>query len=108
MAMTRAQFTQAYAAEERQQRLAHLQRLSYRELQVILTGDPEQAAVWIRSAADCGLAAAQVRLGRMLLTGTGVGVDAGAARAWLARAAAQGDAEAMNMVGRCFENGWGT
>jgi TPR repeat protein len=108
MALTRAQFTQAYAAEERQQRLAQLQRASYRELQELLTGDPEQAALWVRSAAECGLAAAQLRLGRMLLAGTGIALDARQARTWFERAAMQGDAEAMNMVGRCLENGWGT
>src|SRR5580698_10392374 len=104
MALTRAQFTQAYAAEERQQRMAQLQRLNYRELQELLSGDPEQAAMWVRSAADCGLAAAQLRLGRMLLTGTGVPLDQEQARAWFERAALQGDAEALNMVGRCLEN----
>ncbi len=51
--------------------------------------------------------AAQLRLGRMLLEGTGVEVDARAALTWFERAAAQGDAEALNMTGRCFENGWG-
>lgn len=108
MALTREQFDQASAAEERQLRMAHLQRLSYRELQQLLGGDPVQAATWIRSAAECGLAAAQVRLARMLLEGTGVPRDARAALGWFERAAAQGDAAAMNMVGRCLENGWGT
>ncbi|HEY1900491.1 MAG TPA: tetratricopeptide repeat protein [Steroidobacteraceae bacterium] len=108
MALTDEQLSRAYAAEASQLRMLRLQQLSYRELQEILSGDPAQAAVWIRSAADCGLAAAQLRLGRMLLDGTGVVTDARAALAWFTRAAAQGDAEAMNMVGRCLENGWGT
>jgi TPR repeat protein len=108
MALTREQFAQAGEAEERQLRLAQLQRLSYRELEQLLSGDPTQAVVWIRSAADCGLIAAQLRLGRMLLEGTGVPRDGSAALAWFRRAAGRGDAEAMNMVGRCLENGWGT
>jgi uncharacterized protein len=108
VALTRQQFAQAYAAEERQLRMAQLQRLSYRELAQLLAGDPVEAATWVRSAADCGLIAAQLRLGRMLLEGKGVPLDAAAALSWFRRAAARGDAEAMNMVGRCLENGWGT
>ena len=108
MSLTREQFAQAYCAEASQLRLEQLQRLSYRELEELLRGEPTQAALWVRSAADCGLAAAQLRLGRMLLEGTGVPLDAQAALGWFVRAAAQDNAEAMNMVGRCLENGWGT
>jgi TPR repeat protein len=107
MALTREQFDQACAAEASQRRMALLQRLDYRALQELFTADPARAAVWIRSAADCGLPAAQLRLGRMLLAGTGVPQDPRAALGWFERAAAQGDPEAMNMVGRCLENGWG-
>jgi uncharacterized protein len=108
MALTSAQLAQAYAAEERQLRMARLQRFSCQELRQLLGGDPVEAADWIRCAADCGLIAAQLRLGRMLLEGKGVPLDAAAALCWFRRAAARGDAEAANMVGRCLENGWGT
>jgi TPR repeat protein len=108
MALTREQLDKACAAEDRQLRMAQLQRLSYRELEDLLSGDPQQAALWIRSAADCGLVAAQLRLGRMLLEGTGMTRDPIEAFAWFRRAAERGDAEAMNMVGRCLEHGWGT
>jgi TPR repeat protein len=108
MTLTRAQLAQADVAEERQLRMAQLQRFSYRELQQLLSGDPAEAAAWIRSAADHGLIAAQLRLGRMLLEGKGVPLDAAAALSWFGRAAARGDAEALNMLGRCLENGWGT
>jgi uncharacterized protein len=107
MALTRAQFERAAAMEENQQRLERLARMSHGSLHALLAGDPVKAAAWIRCAAECGVAAAQLRLGRMLLDGTGVGPDAQAAFGWFARAAAQGDAEAMNMVGRCHESGWG-
>ena len=60
-----------------------------------------------RCAAECGLAAAQLRLGRMLLEGSEGERDQRAAFGWFGRAADQGDTEAMNMVGRCHENGWG-
>ena len=43
----------------------------------------------------------------MLLDGTGVAKEPSLALRWFLRAAEQGDAEAMNMVGRCHENGWG-
>ena len=105
--LTPEQFARAAAFEAHQERLARLQRMSYRELQVLLTGDPAEAALWVRSAAEYGVAAAQLRLGRMLLEGNGVDRDERAALLWFTRAGDQGDAEAMNMVGRCYENGWG-
>ena len=108
MALTAEQLRRAQDAEDRQQRVEHLARLSYRELSDLLGGDPVAALPWVRSAAEHGIAAAQLRLGRMLLEGTGTPPDAAAALDWFRRAATQGDAEAMNMVGRCHENGWGT
>ena len=93
--------------EENQQRLGQLARMSHGSLHALLAGDPAEAAVWVRSAAECGLAAAQLRLGRMLLAGMGIERDERAAFGWFVRAAAQADAEASNMVGRCHENGWG-
>ena len=108
MALSSEQLARAYAAENDQLRVTQLQRLTYRELEQLLSGDPAEAAAWIRSAADYGLIAAQLRLGRMLLEGKGVPLDRAAALAWFRRAAARGDAEALNMVGRCLENGWGS
>src|SRR5690348_18210522 len=107
MALTRAQFQRAAALEESQHRLERLSQMSYGSLHALLGGDPAESAVWVRSAAECGLAAAQLRLGRMLLAGMGMERDEHAAFGWFARAAEQGDAEASNMVGRCYENGWG-
>lgn len=108
MSLTRVQFDRAAAQEDSQVRVGRLQRMSYHELQALLRGDPAEAAVWVRSAAEHGIPAAQLRFGRMLLEGRGVPRDDQAALAWFTRAAEQGDAEAMNMVGRCHENGWGT
>ena len=107
MTLSRAQFERAAAMEANQQRLARLARMSYGSLHALLAGDPVEAAAWVRCAAECGVAAAQLRLGRMLLDGSGMERQEKAAFAWFARAADQGDAEAMNMVGRCQENGWG-
>lgn len=107
MALTLEQFDRASAMEEKQRRLERLSRMSYGSLHALLTGDPREAAAWIRCAAECGLPAAQLRLGRMLLEGGAVARDDRAAFAWFHRAAGQGDCAAMNMVGRCHENGWG-
>jgi uncharacterized protein len=108
MSLTPVQFARAAAAEASDLRMMRLQRMSYHELQRLLGGDAAEAAVWVRSAAEYGVPAAQLRLGRMLLEGSGVGLDQGAAFWWFRRAADQGDAEAMNMLGRCHEHGWGT
>ena len=107
MSLTPEQFERAATFEAHQQRLVQLQRMSYRELQQLLTGDPAEAALWVRSAAEYGVPAAQLRLGRMLLEGNGVERDERAAFTWFERAADGGDPEAMNMAGRCHENGWG-
>ncbi len=44
----------------------------------------------------------------MLLTGDGMPADRRAAFACFLSAAGGGNAEARNLLGRCFENGWGT
>jgi uncharacterized protein len=108
MSLTAAQFARAQAMEARQLRLSRMLRMTHRELAALLTGDPAEAAEWVLSAAEHGIAAAQLRLGRMLLEGTGVPRDEKAALAWFSRAARGGNGEAMNMVGRCHEHGWGT
>ena len=61
----------------------------------------------IREAADAGLAEAQAVLGHLLLDGDEVPADPRAGFAWFMRAAAQEHLLALNMVGRCYENGWG-
>jgi len=107
MSLTRSQFERAAALERYQRKLAQLAQMSSGTLHSLLGGNPDEAADWVRSAAECGLAAAQVRLGRMLLDGAGLRRDEAAAFHWFSRAAAQQDFDALNMVGRCHENGWG-
>jgi TPR repeat protein len=83
-------------------RVAALCEMPAEKLHAVLAG--EDATDWIEAAARCGFVDAQLRLGRMLL-------EAGAydeAFAWFARAARSADADALNMLGRCYENGWGT
>ena len=72
-----------------------------------LSGSPAQAASFVRTAAEAGIAEAQVSLGQMLLDGHGMPSDPVQALRWFVEAARQGDAMAINMVGRCYENGWG-
>jgi TPR repeat protein len=87
--------------------LPGLQRMSVQELTALLSGDQSQAARWVEAAARQGVGAAQVRLGRLLLEGSGLAKDENAAWRWFMTASRDGDVEAMNMVGRCYENGWG-
>jgi hypothetical protein len=44
----------------------------------------------------------------MHLDGVGIPLDAKRGLSWFERAARTGSPEAMNMVGRCLENGWGS
>lgn len=89
-------------------RIAALSMMSAEELHAIFANDPVAAAPWVIAAANGGMADAEVRLGRMLLSGEGFQKDERAAFTWFARAAAQNNVEAHNMTGRCYENGWGT
>jgi uncharacterized protein len=107
MGLSRTQFARAADLEASELRLRRLSRMSYRELRALLMGNPAVAAAWVRSAAEHGMVAAQLRLGRMLLEGRGVPRDEPQAYFWFARAAERGNGEATNMVGRCHENGWG-
>jgi len=89
-------------------RVAALTMMGTEELHRVLSGEPSDTAIWVEAAAACGLAEAQVRLGRMLLEGEGVAKDLHGAFVCFLRAAGSGNADAENMLGRCFENGWGT
>lgn len=101
-------------AEDQFSRMARLKTMSAAELTARLGGDPAAAAPWLEAAAACGMAAAQLQLGRMLLDGSGVPEDKPMALSWFIRAArvgrdpAKAAGEASNMVGRCHELGWGT
>jgi TPR repeat protein len=73
-----------------------------------LSGSPEERAAFVREAADAGVAEAQAVYGQMLLDGTAVAADRQAALGWFTKAAAQHHVMALNMVGRCYDLGWGT
>jgi TPR repeat protein len=98
----------AVAAEDDLDRFERLSRMNTVELARTLGGDVAASLPWVRAAAVHGVEEAQLRLGRMLLDGTGVPRDQAAALGWFRRALRADDGEAANMVGRCHENGWGT
>jgi uncharacterized protein len=80
-----------------------LDQISPQEIAARLSGSPEARAALIREGAEAGVAEAQAVYGQMLLD-TG---DAPAGFAWFNKAAAQGHLMALNMVGRCYDLGWG-
>ncbi len=73
-----------------------------------LAGDPALLAERMRQAAVNGDVSAQIGLAHMLLGGHGTPRDADAGLRWFQLAARTGHADAINMVGRCHELGWGT
>ena len=82
--------------------------LSRDEIEARLSAGAEARAALIRAGAEAGVAEAQAVYGQMLLDGGGVKRDAAEALRWFRRAAAQQHLMALNMVGRCYELGWGT
>ena len=82
--------------------------LSPDDIAARLSGGPEECAAFLRDCAEAGEAEAQALLGQMLLDGNGVAADAAAALGWFVKAAAQHHVLAINMVGRCYDLGWGT
>ena len=79
----------AEQAEAQISRLTRLRRMSAAQL-ARLFADPASAAPWVEAAAACGIPEAQVRLGRMLLEGTGTARDEKAAMRWFLKAARTG------------------
>jgi TPR repeat protein len=61
----------------------------------------------VRAAAMSGVPEAQAMFGQMLLDGRLVERNAAWALHWFELAAKGGDLMAVNMVGRCFDQGWG-
>jgi TPR repeat protein len=87
---------------------AEVLALSADEIAARLAAPPAERAAFIRAAAEAGVAEGQAVYGQMLLDGHGVAPDAEAALGWFTRAAAQHHLMALNMVGRCYDLGWGT
>ncbi len=82
--------------------------LSPEDIAARLSGTPEERAAFVHACAEAGEAEAQAVYGQMLLDGAGVAADRRAALGWFVKAAAQHHLMAINMVGRCYDLGWGT
>jgi TPR repeat protein len=78
------------------------------QLEARLAGDPAFLGDRMQQAAARGDVSAQLGWAHMLLEGHGTARDPEAAFRWFQLAARSGSAEAVNMVGRCHELGWGT
>ncbi len=73
-----------------------------------MTNQPNQESLdLVRDAALSGVHQAQVIFGQMLLDGKLVERNPAWALHWFERAAKGGNLMAVNMVGRCFDQGWG-
>ena len=81
-----------------------VEQLSREAIAARLSGSPEERAALIHEGAEAGVAEAQAVYGQMLLDAG----DAAAGFGWFNKAAAQGHLMALNMVGRCYDLGWGT
>jgi uncharacterized protein len=68
--------------------------------------DGRPAHEW-RDRALRGCVESQVSWGMKLLDGDGIPRDPEAAARWFNMAATRGNADALNMLGRCYEFGWG-
>jgi TPR repeat protein len=83
-------------------------RVTAEHLRNRLARNPRYAVRWIEAAARSGLVPAQIVWGQLLLDGYGsIQRDSRAAFASFESASSRGNAEALNMVGRCYEQGWG-
>lgn len=74
----------------------------------LLQGPAETLLPWLETAAEEGILEAQLRLAHMLLAGQGCTADAHKAFEWFKSCANADMPMGMNMLGRCYENGWGT
>jgi TPR repeat protein len=72
------------------------------------TETQEQSLDLVRAAAISGVHQAQLMFGQMLLDGKLIERNPTWALHWFERAAKGGNLMAVNMVGRCHDQGWGT
>ena len=77
------------------------------QLSAMLAENPAKAAQAILMAAKQGIVDGQALLGQILLDGQGIKGDPVLAKRWFQIAANEGHLMARNMLGRCWEHGWG-
>lgn len=78
-----------------------------RDITEALKADPPTRLARMRQWAQNGSTDAQLVLGQMLLDGHDKTAAPDEAVSWFVKAGREGHPMAMNMVGRCYENGWG-
>lgn len=78
------------------------------ELSSRLAGPPEAVAEILRVSAEAGVTDTKALYAQVLLDGRGVARNPAEALRLFIEAAQAGHVMAMNMVGRCCEQGWGT
>ena len=88
-------------------RKAELKAVTPDDLRALVAKSPKIGARLVEAAAQQGILTAQMTYARMLLLGQDVPRNRAAAFDWFATAAESGDPEALNMIGKCFEFGWG-
>lgn len=81
--------------------------LRHDELQEIVASEPGKAAGLVEAAAKLGFVTAQMVWAQMLLDGIGTRQDQAAAFRWFEIATVSRQPEALNMLGRYHEVGWG-
>ena len=77
------------------------------QLSAMLAENPAKAAQAILMAAKEGIVDGQALLGQILLDGQGIERDPVLAKRWFQISANAGHLMARNMLGRCWEHGWG-
>lgn len=82
--------------------------LSVERVAEMKQASPVELTGWVYASARYGLVEAQVLLGQMLLDGDMMQRDHTAAFGWISAAAGASYPPAINMRGRCHQNGWGT
>lgn len=87
--------------------IERLKAMSAEELSALFAVDNSERPAAIRLAAEAGFADAQAIYGQMLLDGDGAPKNPRAAIGWFHKAAEQGHTMAINMIGRCYDLGWG-
>ncbi len=87
---------------------SRLENLTNEEWKAALIESPAKAASWVYAAATAGNIDAQLAWANMLLDGHGTKRDPARAFRWFGIAALSKRADAINMLGRCHERGWGT
>lgn len=70
-------------------------------------GNYAEGVSWFRKAADQGYAPAQLNLGKMYKSGSGISQDYAQAAGWIRKAADQGLAEAQILLGLLYDEGHG-